>query len=65
MSSSRPVLAHAIGCPAGIAPELSARMLADPGLAEAARIVAIGDARILDYGARVAGVRPAVTQIGE
>ncbi len=65
MSSSRPVLAHAIGCPAGIAPELSARMLADPGLAEAARIVAIGDARILDYGARVAGVEPAVTRIGE
>ncbi|MBL8589125.1 MAG: 4-hydroxythreonine-4-phosphate dehydrogenase PdxA [Methylobacteriaceae bacterium] len=65
MSSSRPVIAHAIGCPAGIAPELSARMLADADLNAGARIVAIGDARILAAGARAAGVSLALPTIGE
>lgn len=63
--SPRPVLAHAIGCPVGIAPELSARMLADPGVVAGARIVAIGDARVLADGARIAGVRLDVRAIGE
>jgi len=60
-----PVIAHVIGCPAGIAPELSARMLADAGLNRSARIVAIGDARILAGGAAVAGVTLDLQVIGE
>lgn len=65
MPSTRPVLAHAIGCPAGIAPELSARMLADRDILAGARIVAIGDARILADGARIAGVTLDLPTIGE
>ena len=65
MSTSKPVLAHVIGCPAGVAPELSARVLADAELNAGARIIAIGDARILAYGAKVAGVSLDVPVIGE
>lgn len=64
MPDRRPRLAHVIGCPAGIAPELSARMLADPAVRDSAKIIAIGDARVLAYGARVAGVSPDVRVIG-
>ena len=52
----RPRIAFAIGCPAGVAPELTARMLADPEVTTAAQIIAIGDRRVLDKGARIAGV---------
>src|ERR1035437_1263364 len=54
---SRPRLALAIGDPAGIGPELAARLLADKDITDAAQIIAIGDSRVLDEGARVAGVR--------
>lgn len=56
MPAMKPVVAHAIGCPAGIAPELTARMLADPEVTAAARLVVIGDARVLAQGAATAGV---------
>ncbi|CAN1499254.1 PdxA Pyridoxal phosphate biosynthesis protein [Rhabdaerophilaceae bacterium] len=65
MTTGKPVVAHVIGCPAGIAPELSARMLADADLNEMARLIAIGDARILAYGARTANVSPSLTVVGE
>jgi 4-hydroxythreonine-4-phosphate dehydrogenase len=51
-----PTLAVAIGDPAGIGPELAARVLADPELRAAARLVVIGDARVLARGAREAGL---------
>jgi 4-hydroxythreonine-4-phosphate dehydrogenase len=47
---ARPVLAHAIGCPAGIAPELTARLLVDTEIAALARLVVIGDMRVLRRG---------------
>lgn len=53
---TRPRVALAMGCPAGIAPELTARVLADPGLAAAMDIVVIGDRRVLDMGAATVGV---------
>ena len=65
MTVSKPTLAHLIGCPAGVAPELSARMLADAELHDGARIIAIGDQRILRYGAKVAGVTLDLPVIGE
>ena len=65
MASGKPALAHVIGCPAGVAPELSARMLADSEINAGARIIAIGDARILAYGAKVAGVTLNIPVIGE
>lgn len=64
METELPRIAHAIGCPAGLAPELSARMLADPEVVSAARIIVIGDARVLARGAAVAGVAINVSAIG-
>jgi 4-hydroxythreonine-4-phosphate dehydrogenase len=60
----RPRIAFAIGCPAGVAPELTARMLSDPEVTSAAQIIAIGDRRVLDRGAKTAGVTLDLHQIG-
>ncbi len=57
---TRPRVALAIGCPAGIAPELTARMLVDPGVTSACDLIAIGDRRVIERGAQVAGVKPAL-----
>lgn len=51
-----PTIAVAMGDPAGISPELLAKLLADTDVTGAATIVMFGDRRILDGGARVAGV---------
>lgn len=51
----RPRIAFAIGCPAGIAPELTARMLADREITDGAQIVIFGDRRVLEMGQRVSG----------
>jgi 4-hydroxythreonine-4-phosphate dehydrogenase len=51
-----PVVSLAMGDPAGISPELTARLMADASVREAARLVVIGDRRVLDQGARIAGV---------
>jgi len=53
---SLPVLGLMLGDCTGIGPEQCARILADRRLADAARIVVIGDARVLAMGARDAGV---------
>ena len=45
-----------LGDPTGIGPEQCARVLADGRLADAARLLVIGDARVLAQGARDAGV---------
>jgi 4-hydroxythreonine-4-phosphate dehydrogenase len=55
-SPLRPSIALAMGDPAGIAPELTARLLADREVTSAAQLLVIGDRRVLDEGARVAGV---------
>ena len=52
---TRPRIALAIGDAAGISPELTARVLADPDV-RAAEIVVFGDARVLARGAEIAGV---------
>jgi 4-hydroxythreonine-4-phosphate dehydrogenase len=44
-----------MGDPAGISPELAAKVLALPEVRSAARLVVFGDRRILDEGARIAG----------
>jgi 4-hydroxythreonine-4-phosphate dehydrogenase len=53
----RPIIALAMGDPAGISPELTARLLALDDVVGKARIVVIGDRRVLDEGARVAAVK--------
>lgn len=57
----RPRIALAMGCPAGIAPELTARMLADPEVRAGSEIVIFGDRRVLEAGMRVAGVALDIT----
>ena len=54
--SERPVIGLMPGDPTGIGPEQCARVLADGRLRDAARIVVIGDARVLAMGAQDAGV---------
>ncbi|NVO16295.1 MAG: 4-hydroxythreonine-4-phosphate dehydrogenase PdxA [Rhodoplanes sp.] len=56
MAGSRPIIALAMGDPAGISPELAAKLLSQADIRSAARIVVFGDLRVLDRGAAVAGV---------
>jgi 4-hydroxythreonine-4-phosphate dehydrogenase len=56
VESERPTVAFAMGDPAGISPELAAKLLAADDLREAAQLVIFGDRRILEGGAEVAGV---------
>jgi 4-hydroxythreonine-4-phosphate dehydrogenase len=51
------VLGMMLGDPTGIGPEICARVLADRRLADAARLLVIGDARVLELGASDAGVK--------
>lgn len=55
-SEKRPVIALAMGDPAGISPELTARIIALAEVKAAAHLVVIGDRRILDEGASAAGL---------
>ncbi len=51
-----PLLGLMLGDSTGIGPELCARILADMRLADAARLLVVGDTRLLARGARDAGV---------
>lgn len=53
---SRPTIAFAMGDPAGISPELGAKLLALGEVRSAAHVVIYGDRRIMDLGAEIAGV---------
>ena len=50
----KPVIALAMGDPAGISPELTAKVVALEEVRAAARIVVSGDRRVFDEGARIA-----------
>ena len=52
----QPRIAIIPGEPAGIGPELVAKLLAEPGLTDLARIVLIGDRHVFEMGQRQAGV---------
>ena len=52
----RPTIALAMGDPAGVSPELTAKLLCLEDVRAAADIVVFGDRRILEEGAKVAGV---------
>lgn len=58
MAPKRPVIALAMGDPAGISPELTAKLLALEEIRNSAHIVVFGDRRILEEGARSAGQMP-------
>lgn len=55
-AEEKPVIALAMGDPAGISPELTAKLMADPETRAAAAYIVIGDARVLAEGAKVAGL---------
>ena len=59
----KPIIALAMGDPAGISPELTARLLALDDVAAEARLVVIGDRRVLDDGARVAALDLALKNV--
>ena len=63
-ATSRPLLALVPGDWTGIGPEQCARVLADGRLAEHARLVVVGDARVMERGAEDAGVRLELRRVG-
>ena len=59
-SKTKPVIALAMGDPAGISPELTAKVVALPEVREAARLVVIGDRRLYAEGEKIANVTTAM-----
>lgn len=59
-----PVVAVTLGDPAGIGPELIARLLARPETAQAANVVLIGDPWLWAQGQRQAGLTVAMQEVG-
>jgi 4-hydroxythreonine-4-phosphate dehydrogenase len=55
-SQAKPVIALAIGDPAGVGPELAAKLLADPDVRAAAALLVVGDRRVLERGAADSGI---------
>ena len=53
----KPVIALAMGDPCGISPELTAKVVALDEVRKAARVVVIGDRRVFDEGAEIAGIQ--------
>jgi 4-hydroxythreonine-4-phosphate dehydrogenase len=60
MELEKPVIALAMGDPAGISPELTAKLVALEDAKRAAKVIVIGDRRVFDEGAKIAGT-PAFT----
>ena len=54
--SAKPTIAFAMGDPAGISPELAAKLIASDEFRSGALLVIFGDLRILEQGGKVAGV---------
>ncbi|WP_124077468.1 4-hydroxythreonine-4-phosphate dehydrogenase PdxA [Pigmentiphaga humi] len=62
-TSALPVVALTLGDPAGIGPELIARLLARPETTRAANVVLVGDPWLWEAGQRVAGLRSATRPV--
>ena len=63
MSSPLPVVALTLGDPAGIGPELIARLLAQPDTTSRANVVLVGDPWLWTWGQQMAGVQVATTPL--
>src|SRR5436305_1097008 len=61
----KPSIALAIGDPAGISPELTAKVIALPEVRDAASLIVIGDRRVFDEGARIANTNVALDIVHE
>src|SRR5689334_12105695 len=62
--AEKPVIALAMGDPAGISPELTAKLAALDEIRSKARLIVIGDRRVFDAGAAVAGVNAEMKIVG-
>ncbi|MGH7267275.1 MAG: 4-hydroxythreonine-4-phosphate dehydrogenase PdxA [Candidatus Rokuibacteriota bacterium] len=58
-----PILGVTMGDPAGIGPEIAAKALAEPAVRKAARLVVVGDARVMAEAARLSGVSAPVRAV--
>ena len=63
MQQSKPTVALTLGDPAGIGPELIAKLLGDPDTAQHANVVLIGDPWLWEAGQKVAGQKVATRPI--
>jgi 4-hydroxythreonine-4-phosphate dehydrogenase len=61
----KPLVGLVVGDPAGIGPELAAKLAADSLVADAVRLLIVGDRRIFDRGAEIAGTHTVVTPVRE
>jgi 4-hydroxythreonine-4-phosphate dehydrogenase len=59
----KPVIAVVMGDPAGISPELTAKVVALDEVRAAARLLVVGDRRLFDEGARIAGLKPDIKTV--
>src|SRR5207244_3792943 len=64
MTKSMPRICIAMGDPAGISPELLAKLLARSDLMKLACVSVIGDRRVLTEGESIAGVRSEIAVVG-
>jgi 4-hydroxythreonine-4-phosphate dehydrogenase len=62
-STGLPVVALSLGDPAGIGPELIARLLAQDGITSQANVVLVGDSWLWEDGQRIAGVTVATQAV--
>jgi len=62
-SFEKPVIALAMGDPAGISPELTAKVATLDEVRSKARLIVIGDRRVFDAGAAVAGINADLTTV--
>ena len=62
-TNALPVVALALGDPAGIGPELIARLLADPATCAQANVVVVGDPWLWEDGQKIAGKPIATTPV--
>ncbi|MCE9665252.1 4-hydroxythreonine-4-phosphate dehydrogenase PdxA [Halomonas sp. M5N1S17] len=65
MTTPRPCIALTLGDPAGIGPELVARLLAERGTADQAAIVVVGDPWLWQEGQRIAGTHLDLPEIDD
>jgi 4-hydroxythreonine-4-phosphate dehydrogenase len=62
-SDAKPVIALAMGDPAGISPELTAKIVTLDEVRAGAHLIVVGDRRIFEQGVRVAGVKTDVKTV--
>jgi 4-hydroxythreonine-4-phosphate dehydrogenase len=62
-ADAKPLIALAMGDPAGISPELTAKVAALDEVRASARLIVVGDRRVFDEGVRVAGAKTDVKTV--